>query len=89
MEDFLPTNPSPSRFRDLSSSLSWVYIASGEPVELPLVSVPCRVILWRYDETPALLGAFVDGLDNVDQLLFILENPVHFVIVSRPEVTHL
>jgi hypothetical protein len=67
MEDFI----SPSILRHPASesslnSLSWVYITPGERVELPLVSVPCRVILWRYDETPALLGAFVDGLNNVD-----------------------
>lgn len=38
------------------------------------------------NETPALLGAAVDGLDDVDELLLVLEDPVELVVVSGPEI---
>ena len=37
-------------------------------------------------KTPALLGAAVDGLDDVDQLLLVLQHPVELVVVSGAEV---
>lgn len=40
------------------------------------------------DQTTALLGSTVDSLDNVDQLLFILQNPVELIIITSTEIAH-
>lgn len=40
------------------------------------------------DQTTTLLGALVDGLDDVDQLLLVLQNPVQLVVVTGSEITH-
>lgn len=40
------------------------------------------------DKTPSLFGAAIDGLDDVDELLFVLKDPVELVVVSRAEITH-
>jgi len=40
------------------------------------------------DETAALLGAAVDGLDDVDELLLVLEDPVELVVVAGAEIAH-
>ncbi|RBQ85615.1 hypothetical protein VDGD_20821 [Verticillium dahliae] len=50
--------------------------------------MPRRVILGTDDETPALLGAAVDRLDNVNELLLVLENPVELVVVAGAKVDH-
>lgn len=47
-----------------------------------------RHTLWTDYETASLLCASVDGLDNIDELLLVLKNPVELVIVSRSEITH-
>jgi len=40
------------------------------------------------DQTPPLLRALVDRLDDVDQLLLVLEHPIELVVVTGPEVAH-
>lgn len=40
------------------------------------------------DQTPALLRAAVDGLNDVDHLLLVLEHPVELVVVAGAEVHH-
>lgn len=40
------------------------------------------------DQTATLLSALVDGLNDVDQLLLVLQDPVQFVVVTRSEITH-
>jgi len=53
-----------------------------------LVSISSGIILWTDDQTSALLCASINGLDDVDQLLFILQNPVKLVIVTGTEIAH-
>jgi hypothetical protein len=60
----------------------------GRPPVSPLVSVSGRVILGTHDQTSTLLCTSVDGLDDINQLLLILQDPVQLVIVSRSEITH-
>lgn len=59
-----------------------------KPVVACLVAVPRRIVFGRYNETPTLLSPFVNGLDNIDQLLLILQHPVHFVVVAGSKITH-
>ena len=40
------------------------------------------------DQTPPLLRPSIDGLDNINQLLLILQHPVQLVVVTRPKITH-
>lgn len=40
------------------------------------------------DKTPPLLRALVDRLDDIDQLLLVLEDPIELVVVARPEIAH-
>ena len=40
------------------------------------------------DQTTALLGSLVDSLNDINQFLFILQNPIELVIVSGPEIAH-
>src|SRR5690242_10604599 len=53
-----------------------------------LVSIPRRVILRADDQTPPLLRAAINRLDNINQLLLILEHPIQLVVVSRAEIAH-
>jgi hypothetical protein len=53
-----------------------------------LVPVSSRVILWRHDQTTALLRTLVNSLDNIDEFLLIFEYPVEFVVVARAEIAH-
>ncbi len=46
------------------------------------------VILRTDNQTPAFLRATVDGLDDVDELLLILQYPVKLIVVSGAKVTH-
>jgi hypothetical protein len=39
-------------------------------------------------QPPPLLSSPIDRLDDVDQLLLILQHPVEFIIVPRPEIAH-
>jgi len=52
------------------------------------VLVPRAVVLRADHQTPALLGAPVHRLDNVDKLLLILKHPVELVVVARAKITH-
>ena len=52
------------------------------------VSVSGRVVLGADDQTATLLGAAVDGLDDVDQLLFVLQHPIELIVVSGAEIAH-
>lgn len=40
------------------------------------------------DQTTTLLRALVDGLDDVDQLLLVLQYPIQLVVVTRSKITH-
>lgn len=40
------------------------------------------------DQTTALLRTLVDGFDDVDQFLFVLQDPIQLVIVTRSEIAH-
>jgi hypothetical protein len=62
--------------------------ADGAPRSLSLVSVSGRVVLRTHDQSSTLLGSSVDGLDDVNQLLFVLQDPVQLVVVSGSEITH-
>lgn len=53
-----------------------------------LVSVSGRVVFGTDDQTTAFLGALVDSLGNVDELLLVFENPVDLVVVSGSAVDH-
>ena len=53
-----------------------------------LVAVSGGIVFWRNNETSAFLCAFVDCLDDVDEFLLVLEDPVEFVVVAGAEVTH-
>lgn len=55
---------------------------------LLLVSVLGRVVLGRDDKAPALARAPVDGLNDVDHLMFVVERPVDLVVVARAQVDH-
>ena len=45
-----------------------------------------KLTLGANNETPALLGAAVDGLDDVDQLLLVLKDPVELVVVAGTKI---
>lgn len=45
-----------------------------------------RVVLGRHDETDTLLRTPVDGLQDVDQILLIVDFEVQFVVVARAEI---
>lgn len=47
-----------------------------------------RIILGTDDKTTSLLGAAVDGFDNIDELLFVLQHPVQFIVVASAKITH-
>lgn len=65
-----------------------VSLPSPSPRHTDLVSIACRVVLGADDETAALLGAAVDGLDDVDELLLVLEDEVELVVVSGSQIHH-
>ena len=67
-----------------SSSLS----SSSSSSSSSLVAVFGGVVLGRDDETAALAGAAVDGLDDVDHLLLVLDGPVDLVVVARAQINH-
>mmetsp|Transcript_24401 Transcript_24401/g.68570 ORF Transcript_24401/g.68570 Transcript_24401/m.68570 type:complete len:225 (-) Transcript_24401:8-682(-) len=52
------------------------------------VLVLCRVVLGAYNKAAALLGAAVDGLNDVDHLLLVGQRPVDLVVVARAQVDH-
>ena len=47
-----------------------------------------KLTLGTLHQTPALLGATVDGLEDIDHLLLVEQLPIYLVIVSRSEITH-
>lgn len=53
-----------------------------------LVSVSRGVILGADNQTTTLLGTAIDGFDDVDQFLLVLQNPVELVIVTSTEIAH-
>jgi len=67
---------------------SSVYLSLLTSVRVDLVSVFGGVVLGRDNQTSALPRTTVDGLHNVDQLLFILHGPVDFVVVSSSQIDH-
>lgn len=47
-----------------------------------------KLTLRTNNKTPSLPGALVDSLDDVDQLLLVLKDPVQLVVVTGPEIAH-
>jgi len=56
--------------------------------ELESVAVFGGVIFGSDDETATLPGAAVNGLDDVDELLLVLESPIDLVVVASAEIDH-
>lgn len=40
------------------------------------------------DQTTALLGTTIDGFDDVDQFLFVFQDPVQLIVITGSEITH-
>ena len=47
-----------------------------------------RLTLRAHHQTSTLLCATVDSLDDIDQLLLVLQDPVQLVVVSSTKVAH-
>lgn len=47
-----------------------------------------RVILRAHDETTSLLCSPIDGLEDIDKLLLILQHPLDFVVVTSTQIDH-
>ena len=47
-----------------------------------------KLTLRTNHQTPPLLSPSVNRFNNVNQLLLVLEYPVQFVVVPRPEIAH-
>jgi hypothetical protein len=52
------------------------------------VAITRRVIFRAHHQTPPLLRALVNRLNNINKLLLVLEHPVQLVVVSRAEIAH-
>lgn len=52
------------------------------------IAISGRIILWTDHQTSTLLRTFVDGLNDIDQLLLILKHPVQLVVVACTEIAH-
>jgi hypothetical protein len=52
------------------------------------VSVSCAVILGADHQTSTLLCSPVNGFNNVDELLLVLQHPVELVVVTSSEIAH-
>jgi hypothetical protein len=44
--------------------------------------------LRTHNQAPPLLGATIDGLNYINQLLLILQHPIQLIIIARAEITH-
>ena len=53
-----------------------------------LVAILGRVVFRRDDQTPAFTCAQVDGLDDVDHFLLVLQCPVDFVVITGAQIDH-
>ena len=52
------------------------------------IFVLCRVVLRGDDKTLTFTCASIDDFEYVNQLLFIIQSPYHFIVVSSSEVDH-
>jgi len=57
-------------------------------VAIRLVSVSGGVILRTDNQTTTLLRTTIDRLDDINQLLLILQDPVELVVVTGTEIAH-
>lgn len=57
-------------------------------VRCSLVSVLCRVILGRDDQTTAFSGATIDRFEDINHLLLVLESPVDLVVITSAQIDH-
>ena len=57
-------------------------------MSFPSISVPRRIILRTNHQTPPLLRAPINRLNNINKLLLILQHPIQLVIISCPEIAH-
>lgn len=53
-----------------------------------LVSVSSRIVFWADDQTPPFLRPAVYRFEDIDEFLLVFENPVDFIVVAGPEITH-
>lgn len=53
-----------------------------------LVSISSRVVLRADHQPPPLLSPAIDGLQDIDKLLLIFEDPVQFVVVPGSKIAH-
>lgn len=44
--------------------------------------------LWTNNQTTTLLRTTIDRLNNIDQFLFVLQNPVQLIVVTGAEIAH-
>ena len=44
--------------------------------------------LWADHQTSSLLGAAIDGLEDIDELLLVLQDPIELVVVAGSEIAH-
>ncbi len=63
-------------------------VDTSQALSVGLVSVARRVVLGADDQTAALFRAAVHRLDDVDELLLVLEDPVELVVVAGAKVDH-
>lgn len=50
--------------------------------------MPCRIILGADNQTATLLRTAIDRFYNVDELLFVLQNPLDLVVVASAQIDH-
>lgn len=64
-------------------------LSSGHHEPIDLVAISCRIVFRADNQTSAFLCALVDGLNNVNKLLLIFENPVQLIVITSPKIAHL
>lgn len=79
-------------FEKLPGDICLVSISGGiicEQVSSNLLrGVASQLTLGTDNKTTTLLGPTVDGLDDIDQLLLVFQNPVQLIVVTGAEITH-
>lgn len=81
------------RWRDaLSSGILWSNLVVTDQLKKGLVKRGVKGETRRTfradNETPPLLGAPIDSLEDIDQFLLVLQHPVKLVVVSGAKITH-
>jgi hypothetical protein len=53
-----------------------------------LISIFCRVIFWRHNQTSPLSRTTVNGFDDVNEFLLVFNRPIYFVVISGAQINH-